>query len=586
MKIDLGAYISEFFLRKVAGAQSYRRGMEYFLESRVRSITEKSGGIKATVLGAEKYRVQIRLDRERNELDYQCSCPAGSEGKFCKHLVAAGLAWLAGKKSVAARCAGRKKVDSLSVPQWLARQKKSFLVDLILDHADDDDDFWNWLEMNSSIHDDGSIDTDRLKRGIDNAIIIDDFIDYQDIYAYFCRVEGVLNILEILLEIGCGQEVVELAEHALVGVEQAVQCMDDSYGYMQDVISGLTDIHHRACRRSGPDRVELARRLFDWELHSGCGIFSDASDVYADTLGREGLNEYRRLAEKAWKGVRPLGPGDKAKYDSYRSRLRRTMEVLARQEGDVDALVEIKRRDLTKPSCFLEIAEICQEAGRYEDAIAWAEKGIKAFDRNPDTKLTDFLANAYQKKGMTETALDLIWSSFVRIPDLERYHKLRVHARKSRQWVIWQDRAILEIRRALAQKKETMTRSKGPMRLYNRLDHSVLVQIFFEEDDPEAAWIEAKTGGCSDALWMQLALQREKDHPEDSLSIYRQQIEPLINRKSKEAYQEAMKILVRIRGVLLSLGRAGEFEAFLQAINFEHNRKRNFMKLIEKKKWI
>ncbi len=586
MKIDLGVYISEFSLRKLAGSQSYRRGMEYFLDSRVRSLTEKNGGITATVLGTEKYRIQIKLDRDSDELEFQCSCTVGSDGKFCKHLVAAGLSWLAGKKSGAVKYPGRKKAESLSVPEWLARQKKSNLVDLILEHADDDDDFWNWLEMNSSIHDDGSIDMDRLKKGLDNTIIIDDFIDYHDIYDYFCRVESALEILESLLDKGCGTEVIELSEHALMDVEQAVQCLDDSNGYMQDVISELMDIHYRSCRKARPDRIDLARRLFDWELHSECGIFLGASDVYADILGREGLDEYRRLAEKSWKGVRPLGPGEKAKFDSYRSRLRRIMEVLARQDGDIDALVDIKKRDLTRPSCFLEIAELYQGAGRDDDALAWAERGLKAFEREPDARLIDFLANAYQKKGFPDKALGLIWSSFVRSPVLERYHKLRAHARKSHQWMLWQDKAIAEIRRTLVNRKESMTRSNGPMRLYNRPDHSVLVQIFLEEDNPDAAWREAKTGGCSDALWMQLALQREKNHPEDSLSIYRLQLEPLINRKSNDAYQEALKILARIRDVLMSLGRGGEFEAFLQAINSEHNRKRNFMKLIEKKKWI
>ena len=114
MKNSLGAYISEFSLRKLAGSQSYRRGMEYFLESRVRSLTEKNWSITATVLGTEKYRVQIKLDRESDELEFQCSCPVGSEGKFCKHLVAAGLFWLAGKKRGAAKYPGRKKAESLS----------------------------------------------------------------------------------------------------------------------------------------------------------------------------------------------------------------------------------------------------------------------------------------------------------------------------------------------------------------------------------------------------------------------------------------------------------------------------------------
>jgi len=176
--------------------------------------------------------------------------------------------------------------------------------------------------------------------------------------------------------------------------------------------------------------------------------------------------------------------------------------------------------------------------------------------------------------------------SFTLNPVMERYHCLKRHARRTRQWDRWREKAISVIRGNLDRKKSSMNRSKGPMRLYNRLDHSLLVQIFLDEDDLEAAWSEAITGGCSENLWMQLALRREKTHPEDSLSIYQQQIEPIINRKNNDAYKDAMKLLGRIRDLMVRLGREKEFESYLQALNSEHNRKRNFMKLLEKKKWV
>ncbi len=586
MKLDLHSYISEFTLRRLAGAQNYRRGSEYFQEARVRTLTEKNGSITASVQGAEKYRVQIKIDKVSTELEFSCSCPVGAEGKFCKHLVAAGLQWLAKQEGNSGKQSGRKKTESLSVPEWLARQKKAVLVDFILEHADDDDDFWNWLEMHSSLRGDGSIDMERLIKGLDNAILIEDFVDYHDTYDYFNRVENAIEILEMLFNKGYTPEVMELTEHALSDIEQAVHCMDDSGVSMQDTISDLIEIHHRACKKARPDRKHLARRLFDWELRSDCDIFSGAAETYADVLGKEGLAEYRRLAEKAWTAVKPLGPGEKAQFDSYRYRLRHIMETLARREGDVDILADIKKRDLTRPACFLEIAQLYLEAGREDDSITWAERGVRAFENEPDTRLVDFLAGAYHKKGLHDKALELLWASFTRNPGIDRYHCLRSHAKRTRQWMQWREKAVAVIRGFLAQKQASMNRSKGPMRLYNRLDHSLLVQVLLEEDDVDSAWSEAKAGGCSEALWMQLALRREKTNPEDSLSVYQQKIEPVINRKTNDAYQEAMKLLGKIRDIMVRLGREHEFEAYLQALNSEHNRKRNFMKLLEKKKWI
>jgi uncharacterized Zn finger protein len=586
MKIDLCSYLSEFTLRRLAGSQNYKRGTEYFQDSRVRSLTEKNGGITAAVQGTEKYRVQIKVDKISTDLEFSCSCPAGLEGRFCQHLVAAGLQWLARQQGGGARHAGRKKAETLSVPEWLARQKKTVLVDFILEHADDDDDFWNWLEMQSSVREDGTLDMERLKKGLDNAVLIDDFVDYHEAYDYFLRTEKAIEILSRLLDNGHAAQVIDLSEHALSNLEQALNSMDDSSGYMQDIVSELMDLHRSACRKTRPDRKALARRLFEYELNSDHDLFSGAAESYGDILDKEGLAEYRRLAEKAWTAVKPLDPGDKTLFDAYRYRLRGIMETLARREGDIDVLADIKKRDLTRPACFLEIAQLYLDGGRDDEAIAWAERGVRAFEKDPDMRLIDFLAEAYHRKGLSDKAMELIWASFARSPGIDRYHSLRGNAKRARQWPYWRDQAIAVIRGTLAQKKESMNRSKGPMRLYNRLDHSLLVQIFLEEDDVEAAWGEAKAGGCSEALWMQLAIRREKAHPEDSLSIYQQQIEPVINRKNNDAYHEAMKLLSKIRDLMVRLGREHEFESYLHALNSEHNRKRNFMKLLEKKHWI
>jgi hypothetical protein len=58
-----------------------------------------------------------------------------------------------------------------------------------------------------------------------------------------------------------------------------------------------------------------------------------------------------------------------------------------------------------------------------------------------------------------------------------------------------------------------------------RADHSELVTIFLWEKDVEAAWREAREGGCSNDLWMDLARKRETNHPEDALPIYQRQVQ-------------------------------------------------------------
>jgi uncharacterized Zn finger protein len=107
------------------------------------------------------------------------------------------------------------------------------------------------------------------------------------------------------------------------------------------------------------------------------------------------------------------------------------------------------------------------------------------------------------------------------------------------------------------------------------------VKILLWEKDAEAAWREARDGGCSSDLWLELAARREKDHPEDALPIYLGRIEPTLAQKHNEAYKDAVGLLRKIGGLMARLGRGEEFVGYLASIRADHKPKRNFMKLLD-----
>jgi len=105
------------------------------------------------------------------------------------------------------------------------------------------------------------------------------------------------------------------------------------------------------------------------------------------------------------------------------------------------------------------------------------------------------------------------------------------------------------------------------------------------EKDVDVAWVEAKAGGCTHDLWLELAAKREKDHPEDALTVYQAQVEPTLNRKNNDAYREAIGLLRKARALLVRLEREKEFGDYLAALRLAHKPKRNFMKLLDHAKW-
>jgi uncharacterized Zn finger protein len=113
-----------------------------------------------------------------------------------------------------------------------------------------------------------------------------------------------------------------------------------------------------------------------------------------------------------------------------------------------------------------------------------------------------------------------------------------------------------------------------------RVDHSALLEILLWEGEVEAAWREAKEGGCSEGLWIALADRRARDHPEDSLTIYKARIEPLVEQTNNAAYEQAYELLLKTRILMRRLGREQEFEEYVELLREEFKRKRNFMKLL------
>ena len=71
----------------LAGDRTFRRGLQYVGDGRVRVGSRQGGVLIASVAGTDTYEVRIGFGPAR--LEHSCSCPLGVDGAFCKHLVAA-----------------------------------------------------------------------------------------------------------------------------------------------------------------------------------------------------------------------------------------------------------------------------------------------------------------------------------------------------------------------------------------------------------------------------------------------------------------------------------------------------------------
>jgi uncharacterized Zn finger protein len=111
------------------------------------------------------------------------------------------------------------------------------------------------------------------------------------------------------------------------------------------------------------------------------------------------------------------------------------------------------------------------------------------------------------------------------------------------------------------------------------------VTICLWEEDPEAAWAQAKLGGCSPRLWAQLAALREDEHPDDAIPIYQEQVERAIGAKNNRAYEDAVHLMGRIQVLMRRAGRGDVFPGYAASVRAAHKPKRNLVKLLDGRGW-
>ncbi|HOC91714.1 MAG TPA: SWIM zinc finger family protein [bacterium] len=582
---DIKTAVTHASLRQMAGGRSYERGVGYFEDGLVGSIAIDGNEAMAKVEGTRTYRVRLWADGEG--VDGECTCPAYADSGFCKHCVAVGLSLIETAKEDASdktqQKPGRKKKKTKTVTMddlraHLKEMQKDDLVEIIIGQAMNDERLRLRLILNREKKAaSGSVDLDSFRGIIDSAVQTGRYVDYYDVHDYCSCIDEAVDSLDELLKDGHAEEVIELAEYALAAVERALQNVDDSNGYLGGILEKIQELHLAACKKAKPDPEQIARRLFEWEMRTEWDTFHYAVDTYAAVLGKKGIETYKQLAGERWSKVSALKPGEN-NSDRYGNNYRITsiMEKIAEKSGDVEAQVEVKKRDLSHAYSYLQIAELYRKHKKYDKALEWAEAGLAAFPKNADSRLREFLADEYHREKRHDEAMNLVWMNFSERPCLSNYQILKSHADKSGLWPQWREKALAFIREDIAKSKNSR-----PHFYWRQADHSLLVEIFLWEKKNEDAWVEAQAGGCDMNLWFKLAALREKDHPEDAANVYSAQLYAIVNQKNNDAYKQGVNLIKKIGVLMKGAGKEKEFKAYLEQVRITHKPKRNFMKLLQ-----
>ncbi|MDD5334375.1 MAG: hypothetical protein PHS32_11575 [Rhodoferax sp.] len=451
------------------------------------------------------------------------------------------------------------------------------LIDLLLDVAQRDDRLYQSLLLKAEpTSGAGGNVAKAFKRAIDGATRIRGFVDWREVGTFAAKVDQVVDSLAELLKPDTAAMLVELAEYAIERVENSLEQIDDSDGEIGDIVYRLGELHLKACAMARPEAADLAERLFRLETTLPFGLCSFDAATYKIPLGKVGLCRYRELAEAEWRKLKP--PTAKDSYDVHRSRITRVMEQLAEASDDIEELVAIKSRDLSSGYRYLGIAEIWTKAKQPDQALAWAERGLKAFPERPDNRLRDFLVAAYLKRKRNDEALQLTWIQFEEQPGIEHYKKLHDVAGKLGLWPVQRERALARVADVIAREAMATTHRKPKPSAPN---YSLRVEIALWEQDLDAAWVAAQTGICDRSLLITLAGKLESARPVDAVSLYRRVVPAIVEQTHNAAYEEAIKLISKVGELMKEQKQQLQFGDYLAELRLQFKPKRNFIKLLD-----
>jgi uncharacterized Zn finger protein len=135
-KLAVGQSLATILTRKavhrLADIGTLQRGADYAAAGKVHGLQHDGEVVVAEVSGTRRYRVRLWVDGA--EVAYACTCPVGEDGRFCKHCVAVGLAWVDSRMPAA-----KPRPTLADLRAHLSRQSKEALVELLMEQATADE---------------------------------------------------------------------------------------------------------------------------------------------------------------------------------------------------------------------------------------------------------------------------------------------------------------------------------------------------------------------------------------------------------------------------------------------------------------
>jgi len=580
--------ITEEDVSDLVGDASFQRGQKYFREDRIFDARRAGMTLKAQCEGSRSsvYHVQAEFD-DTGIADVACSCPVGGD---CKHIVALLLTWIARPETF---------IEQQDIDVLLQQSSKDELIALIKHMLLREPDLESLLAtistpntpVNPQLYR-SQVETAFRRAGDDwedIGYLMEDLQTVEDtaesfikqrnyasaIAVYDAIVKGLIDHYNEYRNQDAAEDLDEVIIECIDGLKQCLGATQGNNSVREQIL-----------------RTLFATHQFDIE-EGGIAFGEDASDILVQetTPGeRQTIAGWVRGAITEYKQKKPHIDYRSRWYDGFsfeeeidnsdtftlpalggflleleedtlddETYLRICRET-GRVADTVERLLALGRIDeaaleTTRAGDYdlLHIADLFIEAG--QDAVIERIMRQRAW-KSRDARLLDWLSKHFKSPRSCENKFVQAMTSFQEQPAFETYKEVRQIATQCGRW--------------------QNTRPELYAFLKTRYLSELLTQVALDEDDTDEIIKMLQTAGSpthsdiSSGVIM-LVQAAEATQPEAALHFYLRYIAYLISNRNRHAYEQAVRMLIRVRALYEQLGKQENWMRYIARLR-ERNR--------------
>jgi uncharacterized Zn finger protein len=581
--------INEAKIRSLASAESFRRGVDYFNSGAVIDLQQRGDTLLAQVEGSSYEPYEVTIELENGELvEAECTCPY-DWGGYCKHIVAVLLSYLHQPDQVA---------QHPPVAELLAGLGREDLAELLLQILSKQPRLVDWVEAQLAAKQTTSapqpaahpaarhtpIDPTPFRkqaqslfrgRGYDDygggIAIAEEMSELIDKAVPFINAGDGRNAL-LILEAITGPyvqhwfEFDDEGESATVFEEldpllaEAILSADLSREERQAWAKKLTGWQNEiedygvegfdaaiAAAEQGWDYPPLQRVLQGHITHQGAWDDEEAP-WYADELAVARLNVLERQGRTTEYLYLAEAEGQTARYLTMLVKLGRSQEA-----------VDYAMQYMATTEEALALAQALREHDQTAAALKIAEHGLTLHGET--LALARWLRETAVLANQSDLALKAARTAFARSTSLEDY--LTIEAVAGAAWPT--------VKAELFDQLEAAASAYGKLDIYL---HEGLVDKAVKTIDDEPYFSYRDLERVVDAA--------RQSHPDWVIRRCCNQAEQIMDAGKSQSYTYAIGWLQRARRVYLDIGRAAEWQTYLEGLITKHTRKYSLRPQLEK----